>query len=32
MDFNALNVPIGRVQVLFRHKKQWSLPLGFGLS
>jgi hypothetical protein len=25
------NVSIRRVQVLFRHQKQWSLPLGFNL-
>jgi hypothetical protein len=28
--FNAPNVPIKRVQVLFGHQKQWSPPLGFG--
>ncbi len=31
MIFNALDTPIGGVQVLFRHKKQWNLPFGFGL-
>jgi hypothetical protein len=29
--FSALIVPIGRVQVLFRRKKQWNPPLGYGL-
>jgi hypothetical protein len=30
--FNAPKTLIGGgVQVLFRHKKQWSPPLGFGL-
>jgi hypothetical protein len=29
--FNAPNVPIGGVQVLLRHQKPWSLPVGFGL-
>jgi hypothetical protein len=27
MIVNALNVPIGGVQVLFRRKKQWSFAL-----
>jgi hypothetical protein len=31
MIFGALNAPIGRVQKKFKHKKYWSLPLGFGL-
>jgi len=31
MIFNALNAPIGGVQVLFRCQKQWSPPFGFGL-
>ncbi len=31
MIFNVTNAPRGGVQVLFRHKKKWSLPLGFGL-
>jgi hypothetical protein len=30
MIFSALDV-LRRVQVLFRHHKQWSPPLGFGL-
>jgi hypothetical protein len=25
--FNALDAPIGRIQVLFGHQKKWSLPL-----
>jgi hypothetical protein len=29
--FSALDAPIGGVQVLFKHIKQWSPPLGFGL-
>jgi hypothetical protein len=29
--FKAPNAPIGRVQVLIMHKKQWSRSLGFGL-
>jgi hypothetical protein len=29
--FSALDAPIGGVQVLFRRKKKWSPPLGFGL-
>ncbi len=28
MIFSALLVPIGEVQVLFGHQKQWSFPLG----
>jgi hypothetical protein len=31
MIFSALDAPIGGVQIFFKHKKQWSLPLGFGL-
>jgi hypothetical protein len=31
MFFSALDAPIGGVQILFNHQKQWSLPLGFGL-
>ncbi len=31
MIFSAPNVPIRRVQVLFRHQKQWNHPLGSGL-
>ncbi len=30
--FNAPNAPIRRVQVLFRHQKQWSPPLRSSLS
>jgi len=26
MMFCALNVPIGGIQVLFKHQKQWILP------
>ncbi len=29
--FNALNMLIGGVQVLFKHKKQWNPSLGSGL-
>ncbi len=29
--FNALDAPIEGVQVLFRRKKKWSLPLGSSL-
>ncbi len=29
--FSALNMPIGGLQVLFRHQKQWIVPLGSGL-
>jgi hypothetical protein len=31
MIFNALNAPIERVQILFKHQKQWNPPLGFNL-
>jgi len=31
MIFRAPNAPIGGVQVLFGHGKQWSLPLASGL-
>ncbi len=31
MIFNALNTPIGGVQFLFKHKKQWNLPFGSSL-
>jgi hypothetical protein len=31
MIFSALNTLIGGVQVFFRHQKQWSPPLEFGL-
>jgi len=27
MIFSVVNMPIGGVQVLFRHQKQWSPPL-----
>ncbi len=29
--FDTLNAPIGGIQVLFKHHKQWSLTFGFGL-
>jgi len=29
--FNASDMPIERIQILFIHQKQWSCPLGFGL-
>ncbi len=29
--FNALNAPIGGVQVLIKHKKQWTPPFGCGM-
>jgi len=29
--FSALGALIGKVQVLFRHQKQWNPPLGYGL-
>jgi hypothetical protein len=29
--FSALNMPIRGVQVLFKHQKQWSPPLGSSL-
>jgi len=31
MIFSASNVPIGGIQVLFWHQKQWSPPLGSDL-
>ncbi len=31
MIFKTLEMPIGGVKILFRHQKQWKLPLGFGL-
>jgi hypothetical protein len=30
-NFSAPNMPIRRVQVLFKHKKQWNPPLGSSL-
>jgi len=32
MIVSALETPIGRVQVLFGHHKQWSLALGYGVT
>jgi hypothetical protein len=29
--FSVLDAPIKRVQALFGHQKQWSLPLKYGL-
>jgi hypothetical protein len=29
--YHALDVPKGGVQVLFKHKKQWNHPLGYGM-
>jgi len=31
MIFNGPNAPIGGIQVLFGHQKQWSPPLASGL-
>jgi len=31
MIFNAPDVPTGGVQVFFKQKKKWSLPLGSNL-
>jgi len=29
--FSALDAPIGKIQVLFKHQKQWNLPLRSGM-
>ncbi len=31
MDFSAPDTPVGEVQILFEHQKQWNPPLGSGL-